>query len=169
MYEMLRAQRLLQIESMKDGDPRTLEGEKLVEFIRWNVLALENELHEMLQEVKWKPWAKVEEGEDRIIDRTRFIKELVDAFHFFMNLVLAGAPAHRTEEIAGEFAAAYFEKNRINAQRQAEGYTGKKCPVCGRAVEEARQTPAHESNLILGVPKAGQVEHTCPCGAVYVA
>jgi hypothetical protein len=111
---------------------RELTHEQQMDYIRWNVLALEDELHEALAEVPWKPWSS---GDASGIDQGRYFKELVDAFHFFMNLWLVFVPA---EEAAALLYEMYSEKSDLNAKRQAEGYDGvsTKCPACRRALDE---------------------------------
>lgn len=109
-------------------DPAALNDEDKVEFIRSMTLALEDELHEALAEVGWKPWAT-----SRHINREAFIGEMVDALHFWVNLCLAvGADA---EEIASK----YRRKAERNAKRQTDGYDGiaGKCPSCKRALDDA--------------------------------
>ena len=139
LNDMLEAQRQLQINSY-GKDPAVLEGEERVEFIRWNVLALEDELHEALGEVGWKPWAT-----SRHVNEPEFKGELVDAWHFFMNLILVG---HIT---ADEFLIGYFSKRTINANRQEDGYDGVtgKCVGCGRALDD----PAVKCTTVVCVTK----------------
>ena len=124
--DALKAQLELQIKSY-GSDPRGLDDEGKLEWIRWNMLALEDELHEALAEVGWKPWAK-----SKHINRDAFVSELVDAFHFLMNLMLI------VDCDADEFLAKYFEKRGINAARQAAGYDGVagKCQTCKRALDD---------------------------------
>jgi dimeric dUTPase (all-alpha-NTP-PPase superfamily) len=139
-----------------EKDPRHLEDEERVEFIRWNVLALEDELHEMLNEVGWKPWAT-----SRHVNEDLAMKELVDAFHFFMNLMLAVAPQHLSvEQLTTAFVDGYFRKRTVNAQRQEDGYDGVagKCPSCHRE-KAAAQT------ITLGAGEMDVLE--CPCGYVW--
>lgn len=126
MQAAFQAQLDLQIAAY-GADPRELMAEDRIEFIRWNVLALEDELHEALAETGWKPWAS-----SRHVNADKFHGEMVDAFHFFMNLCLAtGLTAERLLEL-------YFEKRLINAKRQAQGYDGvaSKCPKCRRALDD---------------------------------
>lgn len=112
-----------------DNNPPQLEGKALIEFIKWNVLAIEDELHEALNEVSWKPWAK-----DEFIHVEAFLGELVDAWHFLMNLIL-------TVATADEFAEAYFAKVKVNKRRQEAGYT-----VEGKGLHDrAEDEPAHPS------------------------
>lgn len=122
----VREQLRLQIESY-GSDPRKLNDEERAQFISWNVLALTDELHEALAEVGWKPWAT-----SRHLNRDAFKSELADAFHFFMNLMLAG------DISADEMLDEYRRKRQKNAQRQIDGYDGisTKCPKCKRALDD---------------------------------
>ena len=96
-------------------DPATFTRDEAIEFIRWNVLALHDELSEALQEVGWKPWA-----DSNHIHREEYIGELVDALHFLFNLFLAvgATPA--------DIYYGYKKKNEKNRKRQLDGYTGEK-------------------------------------------
>ena len=108
-------------------DYRTMNDEQRMEVLRMNVLALEDELHEALAETGWKPWA-----ESNHINVDAFKGELVDAWHFFMNLLnLAGMDAQ-------ELHHRYFEKAAKNKARQEQGYDGisGKCPLCHRALDD---------------------------------
>lgn len=111
------------------GDPRDLRGDEWAEFMRWNAWALTDELSEAMSEVGWKPWAT-----SRHLNGEAFMREMVDAFHFFMNLLLAGNPDSTPEQIMADFFEKYKAKNEKNAQRQVEGYDGisDKCGVCKR-------------------------------------
>lgn len=130
LEQALQAQRELQIKSYGQ-DPGVLTDEQKVEWIRWNVLALEDELHEALAEVGWKPWAK-----SKHVNRDAYVSELVDAFHFLMNLMLVVGCS------ADEFLDKYFQKRGINAARQAAGYDGVsgKCQGCKRALDDPAVT-----------------------------
>lgn len=128
-FDWLSSTRELQTQSF-GGDPADLDGEARAEFVRWNVLAATDELHEALQEVAWKPWGK-NHGD---INREAFIKECVDALHFVGNLL---ATVACTDE---EFSSAYRAKQQVNRDRMASGtYTGtaEKCPHCKRDLKEA--------------------------------
>lgn len=127
LSQALAAQYELQKKSF-GNDPKALSDEEKLEWIRWNMLALMDELHEALAETGWKPWAK-----SKHINRDAYVSELVDAFHFLMNLMLI------VDCSAEEFLAKYFEKRGINADRQAAGYDGVtgKCPNCKRALDDA--------------------------------
>jgi dimeric dUTPase (all-alpha-NTP-PPase superfamily) len=132
--DALKAQLELQIKSF-GSDPTKLSDTEKLEWIRWNVLALADELHEALAETGWKPWAK-----SKHINRDAYVSELVDAFHFLMNLMLV------VDCSADEFLKKYFEKRGINADRQADGYDGVrgKCASCKRALDD----PAVECTII---------------------
>lgn len=126
LNEMLRAQEDLQVESY-GGSPATFNTGNKIKFLKDMVYALEDELHEMMNEVGWKPWAT-----SRHIHEDPARSELVDAWHFFMNLMLVlGVTPEALEE-------AYFTKRALNAKRQAEGYDGVegKCPKCKRALDD---------------------------------
>lgn len=104
-----------------------LTGEERIEAIRWNVLALEDELHEALAETGWKPWAT-----SRHVNREAFLGELIDAWHFLMNLfIIADTDAEEIEQ-------RYFAKRAKNDKRQHDGYDGVdgKCPGCHRALDD---------------------------------
>lgn len=128
--DALNAQHDLQKKSFGQ-DPVGLTDEAAVDWIRWNVLALEDELHELLAETGWKPWAK-----SKHVNRDAYVSELVDAFHFLMNLMLV------VDCDADEFLSKYAEKRGLNAERQAKGYDGVtgKCPKCKRALDDTAVT-----------------------------
>jgi dimeric dUTPase (all-alpha-NTP-PPase superfamily) len=122
----LAAQHELQVNTFKK-DPKKLTGDEQMDWIRWNVLALEDELHEMLAETGWKPWAT-----SKHVNRDAYVSELVDSFHFFMNLMLI---VDCTPE---ELLTKYFHKRKVNIKRQADGYDGVegKCRMCHRALDD---------------------------------
>ena len=124
--DALKDQHEMQVTSFKT-DPAQLSDEDRAEFIRWNMLALEDELHEALAEVGWKPWAT-----SKHLNYDAYKSELVDAFHFFMNLMLAAGIG------ADEFLASYRRKREVNITRQRDGYNGVdgKCPVCHRDLND---------------------------------
>lgn len=125
-------------------DVMALEGDERAEFLRWNMLACEDEIHEALAETGWKPWAT-----SRHVNGEAYTKELIDAWHFFMNLMLCGAAALNMSihDYADYFTKKYIEKNIVNQQRQEEGYDGvkDKCIVCHRELDGDQRCPAgHE-------------------------
>lgn len=102
------------------------DHEQLVDWVRINILAAEDELHEALGEISWKPWASA-----KYFNREAYLGEIVDVMHFIANL-LAGAQI--TDE---ELNAAYLEKMERNRERQRQGYTGvNKCNGCKRAADD---------------------------------
>lgn len=133
LADMIAAQAELQTSKMKGGDPRHLVGDERATFLTWNAFALTDELHEAFNEIGWKPWAT-----SRHINRELVIKEMVDAFHFFMNILLAVSPGMDATQIAQEFTSRYYEKNKINGDRQDKGYDGvtTKCLFCKRELSD---------------------------------
>lgn len=127
---MLDAQEALQVQAYGGHSPAGLLPDDVagaVSFIHWNVTALTDELHELLAETSWKPWAKGD-----YINLTAAKSELVDAFHFLMNLaIVLGMDADELEE-------KYFAKRAKNIKRQEAGYDGVKgkCPGCKRALDD---------------------------------
>lgn len=117
-------------------DPN-LTQEARIQFIKDMVMALQSELQEFLQEIGWKPWAT-----SRHINGEPAIKELVDAWHFFMNLMLAISPflpdIDNEETLATRFTELYLAKNQVNWERASGNYTGvqEKCKFCGRDLNE---------------------------------
>lgn len=162
MREFMEMQLKLQI-GMKEanptqgGDPFEMTPEELASFMTWNHTALIVELSEALAEVGWKPWAS-----SRHINYEAFVKEMVDAWHFFLNMMLAAAALsqHPVYDIAGAFDQGYMEKNAKNLQRQIDGYdgVGGKCTFCGRDLTEIEPHIAHQPD--------GSVVTYCMCGHV---
>lgn len=135
--DWLQTQLELQLSAF-DNDPRWLADGPRAEFLRWNAFALEDEIHEAMQEVGWKPWAS-----DKFFNRDAFMDEMVDAFHFFGNMLLtAWNPDHTTARgFAAEFFARYQLKAEVNMERQRKGYTGReKCSHCSREFIQAEIT-----------------------------
>jgi phosphoribosyl-ATP pyrophosphohydrolase len=109
----------------------SVEVEDRAEYVRMNTLAGIVELTEALNETGWKTWAT-----NRDYDATKVISEIVDAWHFMMNIMLASGI--EPETLASLFFDKYVVKNRRNAERQEEGYDGvsTKCPHCSRALDD---------------------------------
>ena len=99
----------LQIEFQKK-----LHNENIVfnqEFISFQTLACIDELMEALRETNWKPWKK---HQNFNIDNFR--DELIDAFHFMVNLCLAsGLTADYMYEL-------FIMKNKLNNERHENDY-----------------------------------------------
>lgn len=81
------------------------------EYINIMVLAAIDELMEALRETPWKPWKKQQQ-----LHQDNFKEELVDVWHFLINLSLASGMD------ADELFSRFINKNRINHTRQKEGY-----------------------------------------------
>ncbi len=109
-------------------DPLNLPDAEKLKFLDWNLTAMVQEIAEARDEFAWKPWA-VDQYE--WIRRDDVVRELVDVLHFLVNGFLAcGADAD-------EVLARYFAKARVNADRQASGYShGTNKGADGRALDE---------------------------------
>jgi len=109
-------------------DPDSLN--QLIEYIRWNMLAIDDELAEVRKAISWKPW----QHDDPYADRKEVIKECVDVLHFVANILCA---AGATDE---ELDSEYLAKMQKNADRQRKGYRvlddGVKCKQCFRALDD---------------------------------
>lgn len=123
---MFDAQRKLQVEAY-GADPGSLGTTERIQFIKDMVYALEDELHEFTGEIGWKPWAT-----SKHIYQEAAQGELVDAFHFFMNLCMA---VNLDPDALYE---KYMAKRQRNIERQQAGYDGVsgKCPRCKRALDD---------------------------------
>jgi hypothetical protein len=102
----------------------------LIEYIRWNMLAIDDELAEVRQAISWKPW----QHDEPYADRKEIVKECVDVLHFVANILCA---AGATDE---ELDEEYLKKMQKNADRQKNGYKvldpGMKCIRCVRALDD---------------------------------
>lgn len=135
LEDMLAMQRELQKE-YTGQDPVTLLPEAKMEYIRSQSLALTDEIHEVLAETGWKPWAS-----SNHINLEAYKREMVDAWHFFMNLMLVVGMT------ADDLAQGYDEKQKLNWKRIKDGYTGlKKCPKCKRAYDDPA-TKCHPNSI----------------------
>lgn len=82
-----------------------------IELIKNQILALFDEISEALREVPWKPWK-----ENQYFNVIKFQIELIDVFHFLVNLfLLSGMNAEYTYIL-------FLRKNAINRRRQKNGY-----------------------------------------------
>ncbi len=127
------------------SDPSRIENFKI------SLLALEDELHEALNEMGWKEWAK-----SRHFNEQRVREELIDAWHFFMNLMLhAGMTADMLFDM-------YRAKHAVNVKRQDDGYDGvsNKCPACHRDLNE---DPPRMLKIVLNSGTVVET-HACVCG-----
>ena len=127
-----------------DG-PGEIEFPNRIQFIKDMRIAIDDELAEFMGEIGWKPWAT-----SRHINFEAAQGELVDAFHFFMNLAMA---VDMTPDMLYE---KYKNKRLKNIKRQEEGYDGiaGKCPNCHRAYDDVAvgcfAPEANTTHAILG-------------------
>jgi len=126
LEEMLGAQRKLQV-ILTGRSPDELTTREQIQFMKDMYIALDDEMHELLGEIGWKPWAT-----SKHINRDAAVSELVDAFHFIMNFMLV----LRVDE--KELTELYYQKRQKNIDRHTEGYDGvtTKCSVCHRAYDD---------------------------------
>lgn len=101
-------------------DLATDDLDERVALVKDNVLAATDELHEVLHETSWKPWAT-----NKKFNEAEVQAELVDVLCFVLNLCLvSGLTADRLN-------ALYLQKMAVNFKRQELGYTDQaKCRVC---------------------------------------
>lgn len=128
LQDAFQNQNYLQTEVYGDGtQPSEYDRERAISFYKDMHIALVDELHEALQEIGWKPWASSNHFTHDAVKG-----ELVDAFHFFMNLCLVSKVS------ADDLLEGYAKKSAKNIQRQEEGYDGvsTKCVACNRALDD---------------------------------
>lgn len=70
------------------------------------------EAAEALQETDWKPWKKT----PKLINKQKALEELVDCFHFLVELFILLGFSHE------DLYNAYMKKMDVNHKRQEEGY-----------------------------------------------
>lgn len=130
-------QKTLQLQAdVYDVDYASLHGNSpdnlnaLIEYIRWNMLAIDDELAEVRKAISWKPW----QHDEPYADRKEIVKECVDVLHFVANILCA---AGATDD---ELDSEYLAKMQKNADRQRNGYkvldAGVKCTKCFRALDD---------------------------------
>lgn len=127
LTRMMRAQNKLQLETY-GIDYSIMTDEERIAHFKEMLHALNDEMHEALGEMGWKPWATSNHFNQEAVQ-----DELVDAWHFFMNLMLISG---MTPDLLLE---KYDLKRQRNMARQAEGYDGvsTKCRGCKRAYDDA--------------------------------
>ena len=95
-----------------------LSPEEMIDHYRITSLALVDEVMEALHHAPWKPWSKRTSW-----DWEELQGELVDVFTFFVQLcILAGVGPEDLESW-------YFEKSKINEDRQKSGVYGADSPL----------------------------------------
>lgn len=74
--------------------------------------ALQDEIHEFIRELNWKPWKQTKKE----VNIELVQKELIDAWHFLIELSLMwGLNSENVHDL-------YLQKNQENHQRQDKGY-----------------------------------------------
>jgi hypothetical protein len=143
LSRMIEMQRELQTKTY-GHDFTVMSTQDRVHFIKENVLAMTDELHELLAETSWKPWAKSE-----FLNEEKAFSELIDAWHFMMNIMLVITPDLDSDHLANLFTSMYFMKRDVNVQRQEDGYDGQstKCPKCKRALDDVGATVVGHSDV----------------------
>lgn len=111
-----------------------MTNDQIVQYVRDQQQSAVTELGEALNEVDWKPWT----SGPRTVRRDAYLGELIDTLHFWINMVLAVSGQMQPREIADEIFTRFALKNRVNVQRQVDGYDGRstKCGGCGRATDD---------------------------------
>lgn len=82
-----------------------------IEHVRLMFIGVITEACEFLEETNWKPWKK-----PGIMDEEKMRKEIIDLWHFVINLSLASDM--NAERVVEKFK----EKNKINIKRQEDKY-----------------------------------------------
>jgi dimeric dUTPase (all-alpha-NTP-PPase superfamily) len=150
LNEMYDAQRDLQ-KTINGYDLADQTDEQRIVNIKENYVAIVQELGEVLNETGWKSWAT-----SRHINTEAYKGELVDVFHFFMNLML------HVDMTPDDLYEGYLRKREVNVQRQLNNYDGvsTKCPGCKRALDDVTLTEIHKAY-------SSEIDLIrCACGAI---
>lgn len=88
------------------------------QYMNINFLALTCEVMEAMQETKWKNPNDVKYGwkQTQELNKDKLREELIDCFHFYINLCLAA------DLTANDLYQAYIDKNKLNHKRKDNGY-----------------------------------------------
>ena len=124
MEDMDNLTEMLEIQAVFQGrlgaDFQSMSDKERVAFIKEHSIHLNQEINEMLYELPFfKPWKNYDSMSAEDIEAA-FMKakmECVDAWHFFMNIMLA------LDFSSYEFYDMYLAKNKENHRRQDAGYT----------------------------------------------
>lgn len=138
-----------EFQRMLGHDLFDMPTKRQVEYFGQNVHALLRELGEAEDETSWKWWAH---GEP-YFRGPQVRKELVDAWHFFMNLWMMACIADgitTAQDQAELLFAMYGEKQEVNRRRQLEKYDGVagKCPSCKRDLEDTPPLALPHATLV---------------------
>lgn len=82
-----------------------------IEHVRLMFIGIITEACEALEETNWKPWKKV-----RLINEEKLKEEIIDLWHFVINLTLASDMNAKT------VIEKFKEKNKVNIKRQEDKY-----------------------------------------------
>jgi len=108
--------RQLEMQRAAGTDPTMIVAtSERIQYLKDMVLAATDELHEVLGETGWKPWAT-----SRHIHTTAAQEEYIDLFCFVINIGLA------LDLTPQRVAQLHLEKHVVNLERQRNGYTGNK-------------------------------------------
>lgn len=112
----------MQADFQKRLDPNFFDKSlpERVAFIKEHSIHTNQEINEMLYELPYfKPWKNYDgmTPDEMEVAMSKARVELIDAWHFFMNMALA------LGFTADSFFVAYVDKNKENHRRQDDGYT----------------------------------------------
>lgn len=97
-----------------DVDTSSLCEHELADYLRWNMLAMQAEMIELLNCVQWKPWAQDIGGIKS--SRLELLDEAADVLCFFLNILLA------LKITPAELIRQHHLKTMVNVHRQLDGY-----------------------------------------------
>jgi hypothetical protein len=155
LESMLSAQ--LGIQSIINPDLPPLNERNLnqrIDAIRYNYIALVQELSEAMNEVGWKSWASSRHINDEMFG------ELRDMWQFLINLMFL-ATGDSPEKLAHRLTHELAAKHEVNIQRAKSNYDGvsTKCPKCKRALDDIAFT-------IIYYPNGVEIDKVlCVCGS----
>jgi len=109
LKEIFRKQELFQLALKYDVTKMT--DKERVEYIKWNSIAMFDEICESLRETPWKPWKKKQS-----LNIERYREELIDLLHFFVNACLVSGMT------ADDLFDKYTIKMKENIDRQMRKY-----------------------------------------------
>ena len=95
-------------------DTDNMNDEQRAKWVLNYSRALGQELAELVDSVPWKWWAKYQK-----FDKQNAKVEIVDLFHFLVSLAQTIGLTH------DDVYQAYMKKNKVNFERQDNGYTSK--------------------------------------------
>jgi len=118
LNELFKMQKRLQAEiGSKIFQTNSLQGNSPMgmfpnqNFVNLNYIGVITEASEALEKTPWKPWK-----DSMRYNRIEFQKELIDIFHFLMNLFLAAGMEPQ------DVYRMYKQKHIKNMKRQERGY-----------------------------------------------